>query len=102
MPRHTKTLTSFQSGRGYSENDWQDVSDNPEWDDQDQANAKPFTEFFPEISKKMQQNLGGRPKKETPKQAISIRLDADVLAKFRATGPGWQSRINEILKAAKL
>jgi uncharacterized protein (DUF4415 family) len=35
------------------------------------------------------------------KVSTTIELDADVLAKFRATGPGWQSRINAILKAAK-
>ncbi len=44
----------------------------------------------------------GRPKKDAPKKAVSIRLDPDVLAHFRATGPGWQSRINAALhKAAK-
>ncbi len=45
----------------------------------------------------------GRPPLDTPKGSINIRLDADVLAHFRATGPGWQSRINAALrKAAKL
>ncbi|MGH6988364.1 MAG: BrnA antitoxin family protein [Stellaceae bacterium] len=45
----------------------------------------------------------GRPKSGTPKEAISLRLDPDVVAHFRATGPGWQSRINQALrKAAKL
>jgi hypothetical protein len=29
-------------------------------------------------------------------------LDPEVIAKFKATGPGWQSRINEVLRAAKL
>ena len=43
----------------------------------------------------------GRPPLDRPKVSTTIRLDADVLEKFRATGPGWQSRINEILKAAK-
>jgi uncharacterized protein (DUF4415 family) len=42
----------------------------------------------------------GRPKKEMPKEAVSIRLDPDVLAHFRATGPGWQSRINAALRKA--
>jgi len=42
----------------------------------------------------------GRPKKAAPKEAVSIRLDADVLAHFRATGPGWQSRINDALRKA--
>lgn len=46
---------------------------------------------------------GGRPKSEAPKQAVNIRLDADLVAHYRATGPGWQSRINDALrKAARL
>jgi uncharacterized protein (DUF4415 family) len=31
---------------------------------------------------------------------VNLRLDPDVLAHFRATGPGWQSRINEALRKA--
>jgi uncharacterized protein (DUF4415 family) len=42
----------------------------------------------------------GRPAKAAPKEAVNIRLDPDVLAYFRATGPGWQSRINEMLRKA--
>ena len=42
----------------------------------------------------------GQPEKETEKEAVSIPIDADVLAYFRATGPGWQSRINEALRRA--
>ncbi len=42
----------------------------------------------------------GRPKSETPKKAISLRLDADVLDKFKADGPGWQGRMNEALRKA--
>jgi uncharacterized protein (DUF4415 family) len=45
----------------------------------------------------------GRPKSDSPKEAVSLRLDPDVVAHYRATGPGWQSRINEALRqAAKL
>lgn len=42
----------------------------------------------------------GRPKSASPKEAINLRLDADVLEYFRKTGPGWQSRINEALRKA--
>jgi uncharacterized protein (DUF4415 family) len=42
----------------------------------------------------------GRPRKAAPEEAVNIRLDPDVLAHFRATGPGWQSRINEALRKA--
>lgn len=45
----------------------------------------------------------GRPKSTNPKEHVNMRLDRDVLAHFRAAGPGWQSRINATLrKAAKL
>ena len=45
----------------------------------------------------------GRPKTAAPKQPVSLRLDPDVLAHFRRSGRGWQSRINAVLrKAAKL
>ena len=45
----------------------------------------------------------GRPPLPEPKQSTSLRLDADVLAHYRGTGRGWQSRINAALrKAAKL
>jgi uncharacterized protein (DUF4415 family) len=43
----------------------------------------------------------GRPKSATgPKEQVSLRLDPAVLAHFRAAGPGWQTRINAILKKA--
>jgi uncharacterized protein (DUF4415 family) len=48
-------------------------------------------------------NRGGRPRSLFPKQAIKLRLDADVLAHFRAGGPFWQTRINAALrKSARL
>lgn len=40
----------------------------------------------------------GRPRAEHPKVPISIRLSEEVLARFRASGPGWQSRIDAALK----
>ena len=42
----------------------------------------------------------GRPKLEAPKKAISLRVDADVLDRYKAGGPGWQGRMNEALRKA--
>lgn len=42
----------------------------------------------------------GRPRIANPKEALNIRLDADVLEHFRKTGPGWQTRINAALRKA--
>lgn len=36
-----------------------------------------------------------------PKASISLRLDADVLAWFKAQGPGYQTRMNAVLRAFK-
>lgn len=42
------------------------------------------------------------PQRAPTKQQVTLRLDREVVAKFRATGRGWQARINEALKAARL
>lgn len=40
----------------------------------------------------------GRPKAEVTKERITIRLSPEVVAKFRATGRGWQSRMDKALQ----
>ena len=39
----------------------------------------------------------GRPRAERTKEAVSIRLSPEVLVYFKAGGPGWQTRVNEVL-----
>jgi uncharacterized protein (DUF4415 family) len=73
--------------------------DNPEWTEEDFARARPASELPPRMAAAFRK--GGRPAGSN-KRAVSIRLDADVLDKFKATGPGWQSRINEALKRARV
>lgn len=41
--------------------------------------------------------LRGRPKGENPKQLVSVRYSQDVLAYFKSTGDGWQSRMDGVL-----
>lgn len=41
----------------------------------------------------------GRPAGSGKKEQVAIRVDREVLAAFRATGPGWQTRMNTVLKA---
>lgn len=43
----------------------------------------------------------GRPPLPSPKQAVKLRLDADVLEAYRKTGDGWQTRINADLRKAR-
>jgi uncharacterized protein (DUF4415 family) len=75
-----------------------------EWHDPDEAPALTGT-FFDraEIRKGGRIVRRGRPPLPNPKQAVKLRLDADVLAAYRKTGAGWQTRINgDLRKARKL
>lgn len=40
----------------------------------------------------------GRPRAEVTKERITIRLSPEVLSYFRASGPGWQTRMDEALR----
>ncbi|HEV8030981.1 MAG TPA: BrnA antitoxin family protein [Stellaceae bacterium] len=42
----------------------------------------------------------GRPKGSGTKELVTLRIDRDVLDRFRADGPGWQTRLNDVLRAA--
>lgn len=42
--------------------------------------------------------MPGRPRQTVTKEAVALRLDPEVLAYFRATGKGWQTRLNQVLK----
>ncbi|SMC96627.1 BrnA antitoxin family protein [Rhizobium sp. RU36D] len=95
-----KTVKGFEDGRGYSREDWDEVSDNPELTDEQIAELRPFREVFPDLAAAIEKKLAGRPKSDNPKRAISIRLDAEVIDRFKATGDGWQSRMNEALRKA--
>jgi uncharacterized protein (DUF4415 family) len=43
-------------------------------------------------------DLRGRPKSESTKKLVSVRYSPEVLAYFRATGEGWQSRMDSVLR----
>jgi len=58
-----------------------DLSDNPEWSAADFEAAK---------------RRG--PQRKPTKQPVSIRLSPEVLAYFKATGKGWQTRVDQVLK----
>ncbi|WP_416547421.1 BrnA antitoxin family protein [Limnohabitans sp. DCL3] len=71
---------------------WRDPDDAPEL----------TAEFFnsADVYEGHQLKTRGRPKSASPKEAVKLRLDADVLAALRATGEGWQTRINDTLRAS--
>ncbi|MEO6015553.1 MAG: BrnA antitoxin family protein [Devosia sp.] len=73
--------------------------DNPEWTEQDFKDARPAEEVLPPHILKAFPKLRGAQKAPT-KIPVSLRLSPDVVEHFKATGDGWQTRIDETLKAA--
>lgn len=77
--------------------------DNPEWGRVDFARAEPAAKVLPRLFGKvgaaeMLKPKRGRPISTSPKAHVNIRLDSDVVEQFRATGRGWQTRLNAALK----
>jgi uncharacterized protein (DUF4415 family) len=96
-PKKTKTRTS----PGYTEADLKAVSDNPEWTKEKFARAKPFSEVFPKLHAEIKRSRG-RPKVESPKEAITLRLPASTVEKFRSAGDDWRTKMAEALERAKV
>lgn len=76
-------------------------SENPEWSEKDIRDARPLMEVLPpETAAAVRRYRGQRgPQRSPTKELISLRVDRDVVAAYRATGTGWQTRANEALKA---
>ena len=76
-------------------------AENPEWTEEDFRRARPALEVLPrEAVEAIRRYRGQRgPQKSPSKELISLRVDRDVAAAYRATGPGWQTRANEALRA---
>lgn len=93
-----KNAAGYVPNSGFSQKDWNEVSDNPEWTAADFAKARLFSEAFPKMDAAIKR---GRGRQKTPtKELTAIRLTRSTLDAFRATGRGWQSRIDAILKKA--
>jgi uncharacterized protein (DUF4415 family) len=84
---------------GFPREIWEEVSDNPELTEEDFKLARPFREVFPELAAEIERSRG-RPASENPKKQVTLRLDADVVARYKAGGKGWQSRMNADLRKA--
>jgi uncharacterized protein (DUF4415 family) len=80
-----------------SHEDWESV-DVPEATNAEFAAAKPFKEVFPAPYKSWKKM--GRPPIATPKIHIGFRLAADVVHSIRATGRGYNARVEKVLRDA--
>lgn len=76
--------------------------DAPELTDAILAKALPASEFFTaeEFASLTKRKPGQRGRQKAPtKEQVTLRLDPDILEHYKATGSGWQSRINDALRS---
>jgi uncharacterized protein (DUF4415 family) len=66
------------------------------------AEHEELPELTDEMLARARLNKGGRPRSANPRQLISLRLPAEVVERWRATGPGWQTRMAERLSKVKV
>ena len=74
-------------------------AENPEWTDADFARAVPFSQLPASLQEKLLslKKLRG-PQKAPTKEVVTIRLSRDVVERLRASGPGWQTRVDAALR----
>lgn len=90
----------MQKNSGTAKKEWIDPDDAPEWTEEMFRMAAVY-----KGDKLIRAATGtlksvGRPVAANPKKQVTLRLDPDVIEAFRATGKGWQSRINAELRKA--
>lgn len=73
--------------------------ENPDWTAADFAKSKPASKLPASILAQFPKTKVGRPRAEITKTPVKFRLDNDVIEALRATGPGWQTRVNDFLKS---
>jgi len=101
MKAKSNTTRARDAKRGYTDADLKAVSDNPEWTKEKMARAKPFSEVFPDIHAAIKRSRG-RPKVENPKEAVTLRLSATTVKKFKAAGDDWRTKMANALERVKV
>jgi uncharacterized protein (DUF4415 family) len=90
-------MKSARKTTGYGAKDLRAVSDSPKLTKADFAKARPFGEVFPDLAASIRRGRG--PGKSPTKKQVSLRISPEVIDYFKSTGSGWQSRIDETLRA---
>ena len=83
---------------GYTQADWDAVSDNPELTDDELAGLRPaheVQEIFALLPKRVQE----RPRRADAKVSLTLRVNPELLEAYKAGGPGWQVRMHDALSA---
>ncbi|MCJ2098625.1 BrnA antitoxin family protein [Methylobacterium sp. E-046] len=95
---HDTSHKPEEHGPGYSQEDWDEVSDNPKLTTEELASMQPASEV-PEVYALLPKRGRGRPKLTDAKVNFTMRIAPDLLEAYRVTGDGWQVRMHEDLQA---
>ena len=92
-------MTKRKKPRQIAQEDW-DAADSPPLSDQELASMRPLRQTFPDLAEHAAKRKRGQrgPQKAPTKKPVTLRIDPDVLDTYKATGPGWQSRMNDVLR----
>ena len=91
----------MKKDRGYSAADLKVVSEKHEWTVKDFQRARRGKDVLPkQFFTALEKRRARGPQKAPTKKLVSIRIDPEVLDKFRASGAGWQGRMNAALRKA--
>lgn len=76
--------------------------ENPEWTAEDFARARPIQEVDPGMLEAIEnaRRKRGRPPVEKPKSRVSFRLSPDIIEGIRASGRGYNARVEKVLREA--
>ena len=92
------TAPGYVPNPNYSQDDWDEVCDNPELTDEQLAQARPLAETMPALVEAARRRRDSR--EPSAKLLLSLSVDQDVVEAFRRTGPGWETRMNDALRRA--
>lgn len=96
--------TRFSSKRALSNAEESEIQkmiasdpDNPEISDAQIAKGKPFAKAFPELAESIKRSRG-RPRVDNPREAVTLRIDPETVARFKAKGKDWRARMARALE----
>lgn len=72
--------------------------ENPEWTDETSARSVRLEGLPASLRAKLRSRGERGPQKTPTKIQTAVRYDADIIAAFKADGPGWQTRMNDALR----
>jgi len=98
MPK-AEQAPGYTPKEAYTQADWDEVSDNPPLTDAELASRRPGPHGMLAEMAEAFLKRAGRPRAEAKAVPVSLRVPPDVLAAYKAQGPGWQTRMNAVLAA---